>query len=121
MTTNWSSGTSIPATQLPDAITAYLRAHQARDLDAAMPHYAADATVTDEGHTYSGPAAIRQWLATSASEYTYTIELTAAREIDDSHYVATHHLEGDFPGGVADLHYKFAMRNGLIQDLIIEP
>jgi ketosteroid isomerase-like protein len=121
MTTNWSSGTSIAATELPVAITAYLIAHQARDLDAAMPHYATDATVTDEGHTYEGPEAIREWLATSASEYTYTIELTAAREIDDSHYVAAHHLEGNFPGGVADLQYKFTLRAGLIQDLVIEP
>ncbi|HEX4428172.1 MAG TPA: nuclear transport factor 2 family protein [Frankiaceae bacterium] len=121
MTTNWNSGTSIPATQLPAAITAYLIAHQSRDLDAAMPHYTADATVTDEGHTYSDPAAIREWLATSASQYTYTIELTAAREIDDSHYVAAHHLEGNFPGGVADLQYKFTLRSGLIQRLIIEP
>ena len=121
MTTNWSQGTSIPATQLPAAISAYLVAHRARDLDAAMPHYTADAAVTDEGHTFSGPDAIREWLATSASEYTYTVELTAARRIDDDHYVATHHLEGNFPGGVVDLQYKLTLQDGLIHHLVIEP
>jgi len=29
------------------------------------------------------------------------------------------HIEGDFPGGVADLTYRFALRDGLIADLSI--
>jgi hypothetical protein len=37
-----------------------------------------EAAVTDEGHTYIGHDAIRSWLRTSASEYTYTIELVSA-------------------------------------------
>jgi ketosteroid isomerase-like protein len=121
MTTHWSNGASIPTAQLPAAITTYLLAHQARELDTAMAHYTPDATVTDEGHTYIGRDAIREWLASSASEYRYTIELTAAREIDSSHYVAVHHLEGDFPGGVADLQFKFSLRHGLIHRLVIDP
>jgi ketosteroid isomerase-like protein len=121
MTTNASTGTSIPVTQLPAAITAYLVAHRARDLDTAMAHYAPDAAVTDEGHTYTGPDEIRQLLASAASEYTYTIELTAARELDGNHYVAVHHLEGDFPGGVADLQFTFTLRDGLIDQLVIAP
>jgi hypothetical protein len=32
-----------------------------------------------------------------------------------------HHLEGDFPGGVADLHFRFTLRDGLISRLVIEP
>src|SRR2546429_1686692 len=51
---------------LPEVITSYLKAHQARDLDVAMQGYEPDATVTDEGRTYNGPEQIRAWLSRSA-------------------------------------------------------
>jgi hypothetical protein len=100
-------------------ISHYLVAHRARDLDTAIDCYTADATVIDEGNTYRGPEEIREWLATAASEYTYTIELTGARRIDDEHYVAIHHVEGNFPGGVADLEFAFTLRAGRISQLTI--
>ena len=72
-----------PPSQLPASISSYLVAHQARDLDTAVGYYTEDAMAVDEGHAYRGPQQIRDWLATAASEYTYTIELTGARRIDD--------------------------------------
>jgi ketosteroid isomerase-like protein len=110
---------TIAPSQLPELIKGYLVAHKARDLDAAVGCYTDDATVIDEGNTYRGPQQIRDWLATAASEYTYTIELTGARYIDDDHYVAIHHLEGDFPGGVVDLQFTFTLRDGRISQLTI--
>ncbi|MBO0876494.1 MAG: nuclear transport factor 2 family protein [Pseudonocardia sp.] len=112
---------TISPSHLPKAITSYLAAHQARDIDTALSHYTDDAAVTDEGNTYRGHDQIGKWLRRSASEYTYTIELTAATRIDKDHYVATHHLEGDFPGGVVDLRFQFTLRDGRIAQLIIEP
>ncbi|SFJ65472.1 SnoaL-like domain-containing protein [Amycolatopsis sacchari] len=106
---------------LPETITAYLAAHEAHDTDAELRLLAPDATVTDEGHTYRGHAEIAAWLRRSASEYTYTSTLTGTERVDDDHYVATHHLEGDFPGGVVDLHFRFTLHNGLIERLVIEP
>jgi hypothetical protein len=47
---------------LPDTITNYLTSHIARDIDAAMQWYAADAEVTDDGKTYHGRDEIRSWL-----------------------------------------------------------
>src|SRR5579859_523869 len=105
---------------LPDVITSYLEAHQARRLDAAIGSYTADASVTDEGKTYSGADEIRAWLARSASEYTYTMHRTAAEKIDDDHYDVTHHLEGNFPGGHVDLHFRFTLLHGRIARLVIE-
>jgi hypothetical protein len=32
----------------------------------------------------------------------------------------THHLEGNFPGGQVDLHFRFTLRDGAIADLVIE-
>jgi ketosteroid isomerase-like protein len=112
---------TIPVSQLPESISRYLVAHQARDLDVAIGYYTEDAVVVDEGNTYRGPQQIRDWLATAATEYTYTVELTGARRIDEDHYVAIHHLEGDFPGGVVDLQFTFALHDGQISALTIEP
>jgi hypothetical protein len=120
-TTDRDHEVTIPLSELPDSITGYLVAHRARDLDAAMRHYTADAAVTDEGYTYVGHNEIRAWLARSASEYTYTIELISAARTGEEHFDAVHHLEGDFPGGVADLHFRFTLRDGLISRLTIEP
>ena len=105
---------------LPDTITQYLAGHIARDVDAAVQWYADDAEVTDEGKTHRGRAEIRAWLGSAASEYTYTTELTGVRQIDDHTYVATHHLEGDFPGGTADLDFTFTLDNDLIAKLVID-
>jgi ketosteroid isomerase-like protein len=115
-----SSPRSIDPAELPEVITSYLKAHQARDLDAAMRSYAPEATVTDEGRTYQGREEIRAWLSRSASEFTYTIEMTGAEKADDDHYDVTHHLEGNFPGGEVDLHFRFTLRDGAIAQLVIE-
>jgi hypothetical protein len=105
---------------LPDVIISYLQAHQAHQVDTAIATYTADASVTDEGRTYTGADEIRAWLARSASEYTYTMGMTAAEKIDDDHYDVTHHLEGNFPGGQVDLHFRFTLRHGHIARLVIE-
>jgi SnoaL-like domain len=80
-----SSAKAISPNQLPESIRSYLVAHQARDLDTAVGYYTEDAVVVDEGDAHRGPKQIRDWLATAASEYTYTIELTGASQIDDDH------------------------------------
>jgi ketosteroid isomerase-like protein len=116
-----SAADTIPTSQLPELISRYLVAHEARDLDTAIGYYTEDATVIDEGHTYNGPREIRDWLNTSASEYTYTVELTGARRVDEDHYVAIHHFEGNFPGGVVDLNFTFTLRDGRIAQLTIAP
>jgi hypothetical protein len=111
---------TIDTTELPELITSYLRAHAARDLDVAVRSYAPGATVTDEGRTYRGTDEIRAWLSRSASEYTYTIEMTGAAKVGEDGYDVTQHLEGDFPGGVVDLHFRFVVRDGTIVRLVIE-
>jgi ketosteroid isomerase-like protein len=114
-------GKNIDPVKLPEVITNYLKAHEARDLEAAMKSYTPDATVTDEGRSYHGPSEIRAWLARSASEYTYTIAVIGAAEIDQDQYDVTHHLEGNFPGNQVDLHFRFSLRDGAISRLVIEP
>lgn len=104
---------------LPDTITKYLISHVTRNVPAAMRWYADNAEVTDDGKTYRGHDEIRAWLASAASEYSYTTELTSARQVDEQTYVATHHLDGDFPGGTADLDFTFTLIGGRIARLVI--
>ena len=112
---------TIILTGFPRTIADYITAHRARDADTAITYFTNDAAVTDDGKTYHGTADIHTWLDRSAREYTYTIELIGAEKFDDEHYTAINHLEGDFPGGVADLHFRFTLRDGRITRLVIEP
>jgi hypothetical protein len=110
---------------LPPAITTYLREadpqHKANAHDL-LSAFAADATVVDNGNTYKGHDEIHRWRENEASEYTYTVETTHADQLDDTHYVVTSHLEGNFPGGVVDLIYRFTLDEaGLINSLEIAP
>lgn len=38
-----------------------------------------------------------------------------------THVDVLQRLEGDFPGGVAHLHYRFTLDGGMISRLVIEP
>ena len=112
MTTVWDA--------LPETVTTFLTALDTREDARALAMFAADAIVTDEGRDYTGRDEIGAWLTDSVSEYTYTTEFTGATTTDSTVNVAQH-LEGDFPGGVADLHYRFALDGALISRLVIEP
>jgi ketosteroid isomerase-like protein len=113
MTTSWD--------ELPATITTYLTAHQERDVATAVAAFADDAVVTDEGNTYRGRDGIRDWLKNAASGFTFTTEFVGATRLDAAHVDVVQHLEGDFPGGVADLHFRFTMDGALISRLVIEP
>lgn len=106
--------------ELPETIRTFMTALDARQVDHALATLTTDAVVTDEGHDFTGHDEIGAWIATAASEYTYTTELTGVT-ITESTIVVGQHLEGDFPGGVADLHYRFTLDGALIARLVIEP
>ncbi|MER7677808.1 nuclear transport factor 2 family protein [Streptomyces sp. NPDC096934] len=106
---------------LPQAVTRYLAAHRLHDTAAEIANFTPDATVTDDGTTHSGIDAIERWTDRTAGEYSYTIEPVAVDETSDREYTVTQRLEGDFPGGIVDLHFRFTLRDGLIERLVIEP
>lgn len=110
-----------PWNALPTVVTTYLTAHRARDVATANSTFTADAAVTDEGQTVQGRQNIDGWLANAGSEYSFTTTFTGATMPDPDHVDVVQRLEGDFPGGVADLHYRFTLDSGLISRLVIEP
>jgi hypothetical protein len=103
----------------PAVITRYLTAAPAGDFAAVADCFTVDGTVTDEGHTYRGRPDIIGWRESLASQFTYTATITSSEPINDTEYLVTAHLVGDFPGGVADLTYRFVLEGGLIADLTI--
>jgi hypothetical protein len=113
--------TSIQPDELPVPVRGYLAAHLARDADSALRALTPTAVVVDDGTTYRGTDEIRGFLTTAGTEFTYTTTLVAAERTDATHWVAVHRLEGDFPGGVVDLRYRFAMAGDLIAELVIAP
>ncbi|MER7251245.1 nuclear transport factor 2 family protein [Kribbella sp. NPDC000426] len=112
------------AKQLPHAIMRYLREadpqHKANAHDL-LAAFASDATVVDDGKTYKGHDEIHRWRETEGSQYTYSVEISHVEKLDDDRYVVTSHLEGDFPGGVVDLIYRFTLADDLITMLEIAP
>lgn len=112
----------VEVADLPEVVRRYLRAHDARDVATAAATLAPEATVTDDGRTYQGPAAIAHWLERTASEYTYTTTPVGAERPGPGRYTVVQHLEGDFPGGRVDLRFRFVLdADGRISRLDIAP
>ena len=75
--------------------------------------------MTDEGRTYRGRAEIIGWRESVASQWTFTTTVTSSEPISDDEYRVTAHVVGDFPGGVVDLTYRFALHRRPDRDLTI--
>lgn len=103
---------------LPAPIAAYFEAAKTADAAALQQCFTADATVTDEGQTYTGRSEIGQWKADPSAKYTYTAEPFAIAEKDGLTIVSAH-LTGNFPGSPVDLHYRFALKGAQIAHLEI--
>jgi ketosteroid isomerase-like protein len=116
MTTEWDA--------LPGTIKTFMTALDAREVDQVLATLTTDAVVTDEGHDYKGHDSIGTWVATEAAEYTYTTAFTGATVLERQTGTTVdvrQHLEGNFPGGVADLHYRFTLDGTVISRVVIEP
>lgn len=107
--------------QVPDVVGQYQDAHDRRDVDAALAAFTPSATVKDDGHEYHGREEIRDWLSAASAQFRFTRTLTGANAVDANTWLVANHLEGDFPGGVVDLRYRFVLADNLISELEIAP
>ena len=105
---------------LPEVIDAYFKADKKGNAKAISECFTQDAVVVDEGNTYNGRDAIRQWMGTASTNYTYTVEPFALAQ-EDGRTVVTSHLVGNFPGSPVDLRYSFVLKDGIIAELEIVP
>jgi uncharacterized protein (TIGR02246 family) len=106
--------------ELPDVIAAYFSADKKGNAQAISECFTQDAVVVDEGNTYTGRDAIRQWMANASTKYTYTVEPFALTQ-EDGRMVITSHLVGNFPGSPVDLRYFFVLKGDRISELEIVP
>src|SRR5689334_24761960 len=104
---------------LPTTIREFLAASTVHDAETASSFLVEDVVVVDQDETFRGRDEVHAFLRDAGTEFEYTTEQIGARRVDDDHWVVTLRLEGTFPGGVADLDYRFTLREGLITELVI--
>lgn len=107
--------------KLPEPIETYLRSTANGDLKEAAAAFAPEATVVDEGEDTKvvGREAIYRWLIEVAAQYTTTVEVVGLAE-KDGEVVLTTLVSGNFDGSPAEFVYRFVLRDGLIDQLVIE-
>ncbi|MER7556648.1 nuclear transport factor 2 family protein [Nocardioides sp. NPDC126508] len=111
--------TDLPSDLLPTTVRDFFAAHVVHDADTASSFLTDDAVIVDQDETFRGREAVHAFLRDAGSEFEYTTEQIGARRIDDAHWVLTVRLEGTFPGGVAELDYRFTLQDGLVAELVI--
>jgi hypothetical protein len=105
------------ALNLSKPIAAYFAAGKG---DAVARCFTENATVEDEGQTYTGLAAIKRWKAETSRKYSYTSEAIVLQERDGK-TVVTSRLTGNFPGSPVDLRFFFKLDGDKIASLAIIP
>ena len=104
---------------LPTPVANYFSADTS-DSEAVAQCFTENAVVKDEGRTYEGRAAIKQWKTDTSAKYQYTSEPFACEEKDEK-IVVTSHLVGNFPGSPVDLRYFFKLEGDKIASLEVVP
>ena len=104
---------------LPGPISAYFAADR-EDGEAVARCFTEAAVVKDEGRTYRGRAAIKQWKAEASAKYQYTSEPFACEQ-KDGKFVVTSQLTGNFPGSPVNLRFIFGLEGDKIASLEIIP
>jgi SnoaL-like domain len=94
--------------QLPANLTRYFAAQNGHDLEAMLAAFAPDAEVRDEGHSYVGPDAIREWKLATSAKYRITARPLRMERKGDA-LAATVEVSGNFPGSPANLTYDFLL------------
>ena len=104
---------------LPRPIAAYFTADKG-DSEAVAECFTENAAVKDEGHTYQGRVAIKQWKAEASAKYQYTSEQFACEQTGGK-FVVTSKLTGNFPGSPVNLRFFFGLEGDKIASLEIIP
>jgi hypothetical protein len=103
----------------PMVITNYFDADAKRDTTALVALFSDDAEVIDEGQTWCGVDRIRAWREGPASEYAYTTRVFGTKHGTENEYIVTGRLDGNFPGGTANLQWRFTLMGDRIKTLHI--
>ncbi len=104
--------------QLPASIERYVEIANSDTPEAVPECFASDAIVRDEGQTYEGMSAIKNWMAATKKKYGHTITPLEFAE-HGGHSVLKARLAGSFPGSPITVHFNFVLADGKIRSLAI--
>jgi ketosteroid isomerase-like protein len=105
--------------ELPDTLSRYFAAQNEQDAERMTRCFAPDAVVRDEGRTYAGRDAIREWKRDTIARYGVSVRPLSSTA-GGSVLTVVARVEGNFPGSPADLTYAFTLgADGLIRALEI--
>ena len=104
----------------PNVITRYFEADDRRDVEGVVELFTDDAEVVDEAQTWRGTERVRAWRKGPASKYEYRTTIFETTQLGPVEFVLNGRLEGDFPGGTADLTWRFTLSGDRIKALRIE-
>jgi hypothetical protein len=104
--------------QLPAPIERYVQIANSGATEAVPECFAADAIVRDEGQTYEGVAAIRNWMAATKKKYGHTVTPLELAERGGQSILKAR-LAGSFPGSPITVNFTFVLAGGKIRSLAI--
>lgn len=102
--------------ELPSPIAAYFTADT--DSEAVAQCFTDNSVLKDDGHTYNGVAAIKQWVTDYSQKFTATTEPLRSEE-QDGKTIVTSRVSGNFPGSPIELRYFFGIEGNKIAYLEI--
>ncbi len=104
--------------QLPAPVERYIQIANSGTPEAVPECFAADAMVRDEGQSYEGVAAIKNWMAATKKKYGHTITPLELAE-HGGQSVLKARLAGSFPGSPITVNFTFVLAGGKIRALKI--
>lgn len=103
---------------LPSTVRDFVATHNVRGADISAL-FTEDVVLDDIGQTVRGRDQVLAFLRDAATQFHVTAEQIGSGRVDDDRYAVTLRLEGDFPGGTAELDYRFTLRSDRIAELVI--
>jgi len=104
--------------QLPVSVERYIQIANSGTPEAVPECFAAGAIVRDEGQTYEGVEAIKNWMAATKKKYSHTITPLELAE-HGGQGVLKARLAGSFPGSPITVNFNFVLAGGKIRSLAI--
>ena len=104
--------------RLPDPIEHYIRIENSGALEAVSDCFAADAIVHDEGKSFEGLAAIRNWMAATKKKYRHSVTPLELAERGGQSILKAR-LAGSFPGSPITVNFNFVLAGDKIRSLTI--
>ncbi len=104
--------------KLPDNIAALVKAQNDRNSTAFAACFTKEATVSDDGSSYSGPTEIRQWIQQAMERYTMHLKPVDFNQTESGGKL-TVEVTGSFKGSPAIMQYHLELEGTAISSLRI--